>query len=254
MKGVTIRQGKRGDGAARWQAQLTHKSTNFYLGTYPNPTAAARAYDAKARSVGLYHLLNFPDDDAGGAGRATRASAVGEEDADAADADVAKRDAPEGTRSAEGAGARDAADVPAVEGGGYGMEAGERARSEEAGATTAAGERCDDAAGVGSDADINANTDDEDGDATMVGGVHAPYLGDPAGEITEREAVLGLRVVVRFEVRADRLARCLRSQPLTSFYVTRLSGIGRWLVSRPDIGASGEPAKLPQARVATSTL
>ena len=133
-------------------------------------------------------------------------------------------------------------------------EEGERTRSEEAGATTAAGERCDDTAGVGLDADINANTDDEDGDATMVGGVCAPYLGDPAGEITEREAVLGLRVVVRFEVRAERLARCLRSQPLTSFYVTRLSGIGRWLVSRPDIGASGEPAKLPQARVATSTL
>jgi hypothetical protein len=40
------------NGITQWQAQLTHKGTNFYLGTHVTADAAARAYDAKARDLG----------------------------------------------------------------------------------------------------------------------------------------------------------------------------------------------------------
>lgn len=49
------------NGIHQWQAQLSHKGTNYYLGTHADAETAARAYDAKARALGWLHKLNFPE-------------------------------------------------------------------------------------------------------------------------------------------------------------------------------------------------
>lgn len=45
-----------------WQAQITHKGNQIYLGCYHDPVDAAKAYDTAARRLyGEYAFLNFPD-------------------------------------------------------------------------------------------------------------------------------------------------------------------------------------------------
>jgi hypothetical protein len=47
----------------KWQARITKKGQQYHLGTYDDPTVAARAYDKKARELyGDMARLNFPDD------------------------------------------------------------------------------------------------------------------------------------------------------------------------------------------------
>jgi hypothetical protein len=47
----------------RWVAEITHRGRKHYLGSFEGETAAAKAYDAKARELfGPYARPNFPDD------------------------------------------------------------------------------------------------------------------------------------------------------------------------------------------------
>lgn len=57
-KGVAKRTGYN-----RWQAAITQGGKRHFLGWYPNPEDAARAYDRKARELfGPFAHCNFPDD------------------------------------------------------------------------------------------------------------------------------------------------------------------------------------------------
>ena len=53
---------RRAGGRPVWQAQLTRKSINYYLGTHDTPEDAARAYDQKARELGLEDLDDLMED------------------------------------------------------------------------------------------------------------------------------------------------------------------------------------------------
>lgn len=54
FKGV-YRRGK------RWKAQLTAEGKHYFLGSFPTPEEAARAYDTKAvETFGRFASLNFP--------------------------------------------------------------------------------------------------------------------------------------------------------------------------------------------------
>jgi HNH endonuclease/AP2 domain len=47
----------------RWQARISHEGRMRYLGRYPDPVSAARAYDEAARELrGEFARLNFPQE------------------------------------------------------------------------------------------------------------------------------------------------------------------------------------------------
>jgi len=47
----------------QWHARIRHNKTSIYLGYFPTPEEAARAYDRKALELrGEYARLNFPDE------------------------------------------------------------------------------------------------------------------------------------------------------------------------------------------------
>lgn len=54
-------KGVRHASAHSWQAGIRHRKQNIYLGSFPTPEEAARAYDKRASKIfGQFALLNFP--------------------------------------------------------------------------------------------------------------------------------------------------------------------------------------------------